>query len=98
LKQTNKTGAVDVHEVVIFDGLGKRTAVDLHSLELSDGTKAFSHLHEPAVLFRKLKAEKVPQIEVTMGSVDLMLALARHQAATKIDQITGKPAVGGNAA
>jgi hypothetical protein len=87
-----------MHEVVIFDGRGRRTAVDLHSLELADGTKAFSHLHEPAVLFRKLKAEKVPQIEVTMGSVDLMLALARHQAATKIDQITGKPAVGSNAA
>ena len=79
-----------MYEVVIFDGRGRRTAVDLHKLELSDKTKAFSHLHEPDVLFRKLKKMGTPEIDVRMGSIDLMLALARHQAATKIDPITGK--------
>jgi hypothetical protein len=81
LKQTNKIGAVAVYEVVIFDGLGKRTAADLHKLELADGTKAFSHLHEPDVLFRKLKKMGTPEIDVRMGSIDLMLCLARFLAA-----------------
>jgi hypothetical protein len=71
-----------VYEVVIFDGLGKRTAVDLHKLELADGSRAFDYLAEPAALYRALKQMKIPQIEVTMGSIDLMLALARYRAAT----------------
>ena len=70
-----------MYEVVIFDGLGRRTSADLHKLELADGSKAFDLLAEPGKLFNKLKAMKVPEISVNMGSVDLMLCLARHRAA-----------------
>jgi hypothetical protein len=94
----SKQGSLKVHEVVIFDGLGKRTAVDLHSLELDDGSRAFDLLAQPAILYRKLRAMKVPEIAVDMGSHQLFLCLARYRAATKIDQVTGKPAVEGNAA
>jgi hypothetical protein len=79
-----------MYMVDLLDGQGRRTSVDLHKLDLADGSRAFDLLAEPGKLFNKLSAMKVPQIEVTMGSIDLMLALARHRAATKIDQITGK--------
>lgn len=68
--------------VDLLDGQGRRTSVDLHQLELADKTKAFTYLNEPAVLFRKLKKMNTPEIEVTMGSIDLMLCLARHFAAS----------------
>jgi hypothetical protein len=70
-----------MYMVDLLDGQGRRTSVDLHQLELADGTKAFWHLHEPAVLFRKLKKMGTPEIDVRMGSTDLMLCLARFLAA-----------------
>ena len=45
---------------------------------------------EPSVLFRALAKMKVPGIAADMGSHDLLIALGRHRAATKIDQVTGK--------
>lgn len=71
-----------MYMVDLLDGQGRRTSVDLHQLELTGGVKAFSHLHEPAVLFRALKQMKVPEISVNMGSIDLLLCLARWRAST----------------
>jgi hypothetical protein len=76
-----KEERLNMYMVDLLDGQGRRTTADLHSLELSDGTKAFSHLHEPDVLFRKLKKMGTPEIDVRMGSIDLMLCLARFLAA-----------------
>ena len=87
-----------MYQVTLFNGAGRRTTTDLHDLYLADGTKAFTYLHDAATLYRRLKAEKVPQIEVTMGSIDLMLALARHRVATKVDQVTGRVPEGDTAA
>jgi hypothetical protein len=94
----HRTEETDVHEVVIFDGRGKRCAIDFDSLRLDDNSRARDY-QEPAVLFRKLRAMKVPQIVPQMGCYDLLLALARHRAATTVDPLTGKlPQAEGNAA
>jgi hypothetical protein len=79
----SKQGSLKVHEVVIFDGLGKRTAVDLHSLELDDGSRAFDLLAQPAILYRKLQAMKVPEIAVDMGSHQLFLRLVAKKRAVR---------------
>jgi hypothetical protein len=71
-----------MYQVTLLDGAGRRTTADLHDLYLADGTRAFDLLAEPGKLFNKLKKMAVPQIEPTMGSIDLMLALARHRAAS----------------
>ena len=73
-----------MYEVVIFDGRGRRLAIDFHALTLDSGERAFGQ--EPAVLFRKLRAMKVPGIAVDMGGHDLLLALGRYRAATAVDQ------------
>jgi hypothetical protein len=86
-----------MHEVVIFDGRGRRCAIDFDELRMDDGTRARDYA-EPAALFRKLRAMKVPQITPQMGCYDLLLALGRYRAATKINQITGKLPVEGDAA
>jgi hypothetical protein len=86
-----------MYEVVIFDGRGRRLAINFHALTLDSGERAFGQ--EPAVLFRKLRAMKVPGIAADMGSHDLLLALGRHRAATAVDPLTGKlPQSGGAAA
>jgi hypothetical protein len=85
----------DVYEVVVFDGRGKRIAIDFDKLELDDKTRARDY-QEPAVLFRKLTKMKVPGIAVDMGTHDLLLALGRHRAATAVDPLTNKlPPAGG---
>lgn len=70
-----------MHQITVFDGQGKQTVIDLDTLRLSDGTKARDY-QEPADLFRKLKAEKIPGIVVGMGTYDLLIALGRHRAAS----------------
>jgi hypothetical protein len=75
-----------VYEVTVLDGSGRRTVIDFHALTLDDGSKAFGQ--QPDVL----RAMKVPGIAVDMGSHQLLVCLGRYRAATKIDQITGKPA------
>jgi hypothetical protein len=70
-----------MYMVDLLDGQGRRTSADLHLLEIAGGEKAFTYLNEPAALFRALKQMKVPEISVNMGSIDLMLCLARHLAA-----------------
>jgi hypothetical protein len=72
-----------MHEVTIFDGRGKQLVVDFDTLKLDDGTRARDY-QEPADLFRKLKAMKVPGIAVGMGTYDLLIALGRHRAATVV--------------
>jgi hypothetical protein len=79
-----QTRELEVYEVVIFDGLGKRTAIDFHKLTLDDGSRAFDQ--QPDVLFRALKKMAVPGIRVDMGSHDLLLCLGRHRVATAVDQ------------
>ena len=72
-------------EVTILDGRGRRVAIDFDKLTLDDGTRARDY-QEPADLFRKMKAMKVPGIVVGMGCYDLLIALGRHRAATAVDQ------------
>jgi hypothetical protein len=81
---SQQTRGLEVYEVVIFDGLGKRTAINFHALTLDDGTKAFGQ--QPDVLFRALKKMAVAGIRVDMGSHDLLLCLGRHRVATAVDQ------------
>ena len=70
-----------MYMVTLLDGSGRSTSVDLHKLYLADGARAFDFLAEPGKLFNKLKKMAVPEIRADMGSIDLMLALARHRAA-----------------
>jgi hypothetical protein len=70
-----------MYQVSLLDSAGRRTVVDFHELRLDDGTKAFDLLAEPAILYRKLRAMKVPEIAADMGSHQLMVALGRHRAA-----------------
>jgi hypothetical protein len=70
-----------MYMVDILDGSGRRTSVDLHLLQVADGSRAFDYLAEPNRLFNKLKAMKTPEIRADMGSIDLMLCLARFIAA-----------------
>jgi hypothetical protein len=88
-----------MHEVTILNGNGKRVAIDFDQLKLDDGSRARDY-QEPADLFRKLKAMKVPDIVVGMGTYDLLIALGRFRAATVTPPPIHKrqPEVGGNAA
>jgi hypothetical protein len=70
-----------MYMVTLLDGSGRSTSVDLHKLYLADGARAFDFLAEPGKLFNKLKKMGTPEISVNMGSIDLMLCLARHRAA-----------------
>jgi hypothetical protein len=87
-----------MYMVDLLDGSGRRTSVDLHLLEIAGGEKAFTYLNEPAALFRALKQMKVPEIQVGMGSIDLMLCLARHRAASVPAPVVHKRQPEGNAA
>ena len=86
-------------EVTILDGSGRRCAIDFDKLMLDDGSRARDYA-EPADLFRKLRAMKVPGIVVGMGTYDLLIALGRFRAATVAAPPIHKrqPEVGGNAA
>jgi hypothetical protein len=75
-----------MYQVTLLDGRGRRTVVDFHGLLLDDGSKAFDLMAEPAILYRKPRAMKVPEIAVDMGSHQLLLCLGRHRAATAVDQ------------
>jgi hypothetical protein len=81
-----------MHRVTVLNNkTGKQVVIDFDQLVLKDGSRARDY-QEPSVLFRKLKAESIPEIEVGMGTYQLLVCLGRHRAATKIDAITGKPA------
>jgi hypothetical protein len=73
-----------MYQVSLLDSAGRRTVVDFHELRLDDGQKAFDFLAEPAILYRKLRAMKVPEIAVDMGSHQLLLCLGRHRAASAV--------------
>lgn len=70
-----------MHQVTILSGSAQQLVVDFDELRLDSGERA-RDISEPADLFRKLKAMKVPGIVVGMGTYDLLIALGRHRAAT----------------
>jgi hypothetical protein len=88
-----------MYQTTLFGPDGKRLVVDLDTLKLSDGSRARDYV-EPNILYRKLLAEKVPDIRPDHGCFDLWLCLARHRAATVPAPVIHKrqPEVGGNAA
>jgi hypothetical protein len=86
-----------MHQVTLLDSRGRQLVIDFDNLFLADGTRARDY-QEPADLYRKLKAMRVPEVEVGMGTYQLLVCLGRFRAATKIDQVTGRPAAEGNAA
>jgi hypothetical protein len=66
----------------------KHESYDIEAL-LLDGV--FAHTLPREELYRRLVKLKVG-CKGTDGAQDLLVAYARHLAATKIDQVTGKPA------
>jgi hypothetical protein len=71
-----------MHRVTVFNNkTGKQVVIDFDELRLDSGERARDY-PEPADLFRKLRAMKVPEIEVGMGTYSLLVALGRFRAAT----------------
>jgi hypothetical protein len=66
---------------------GRREVYDLHACML-DGVPAHTLAREE--LYRRLVKLKVGNIKVSDGGTDLLLAYARHLAATTADPLTGK--------
>jgi hypothetical protein len=69
-----------MHQVTLLDSDGRRCVIDFDELKLDDGTKARDY-PEPSVLYRKLRAMKVPGIAVDQGTYSLLIALGRYRAA-----------------
>jgi hypothetical protein len=72
---------ISLHQVTILSGSAQQLVVDFDELRLDSGERA-RDISEPADLFRKLKAMKVPGIVAGMGNYDLLIALGRHRAAS----------------
>jgi hypothetical protein len=70
---------ISLHQVTILSGSAQQLVVDFDELRLDSGERA-RDISEPADLFRKLKAMKVPGIVVGMGTYDLLIALGRYRA------------------
>jgi hypothetical protein len=70
-----------MHQVTLLGGNGKRLVVDFDELRLDSGERARDY-PEPADLYRKLQKMRVPEIEVGMGTYQLLVCLGRHRAAS----------------